>query len=602
MAWERPVPLIGDVTTAAGRAGDPAGWAFPQEGREALYAVLGARRDVRRFRPDPVDPDLLWRVLGAAHLAPSVGHSQPWRFVVVREAETRERAALMADRQRLRQAAMMDADAARRLLDLQLEGIREAPLGVVVCCDRRAAPQGVLGRATFVDTDLWSCACAIQNLWLAARAEGLGVGWVTLFEPDELAALLGLPDDVVTLGWLCLGWPDERPPEPGLQRAGWSRRLPLGQVVIEERWPTADEPAPPPSRLHAPVQTAVVGARDGTDVLLTPPGSLGALDRAMDKAVALGHTHLDEGTLVLVAADHPVAAHGVSAYPGSVTREVLLAAAAGEAMGVTTARTAGLDVAVLDAGVSGPAVAGVDRLTCLDARGDLVTENAMSDRDTSRLLDAGRTVGAHVGRLGLVVLGEVGVGNTTVAAALAGGLLGAEPADVVGLGAGADTAILDRKRMVVHDALQRVRDSDRQDPLAVLATLGGPEFAVLAGVVLGASSVGAVVVLDGLATSVAALVATRLEPAAAASLVAGQRSREVGHPLVLVELGCEPLLDLRIRAGEGVGACFAAGVLRHAMVVRAATARTADPPPGAATRSSTSDTPGWLGEGGSVRH
>jgi nicotinate-nucleotide--dimethylbenzimidazole phosphoribosyltransferase len=577
VAWQRPVPLIGDVTTAVGRASDPAGWAFPESQREALYAVLGARRDVRRFRPDSVDPATLTRVLGAAHSAPSVGHSQPWRFVVVREPGTRERAALMADRQRFRQAAMMDADAARRLLDLQLEGIREAPLGVVVCCDRRAAPAGVLGRATFVDADLWSCACAIENLWLAARAEGLGVGWVTLFDPVELSGLLGLPDGVVTLGWLCLGWPDERPPEPGLQRTGWARRLPLADVVIEERWPTRDEPAPPLSRLRAPDQTAVVGARDEADVLLTPPGSLGALDRALDKVVALGHTDLDDGALVLAAADHPVLAHGVSAYPDHVTREVLLAAAAGEAMGVVTARTAGLAAELVDAGVSGPPVPGVHRLSCLDPRGDLVTENAMSGRDTSRLLDAGRDIGARTGHRGLIALGEVGVGNTTVAAALTGGLLGADPAEVVGLGAGADSAMLERKLAIVREALRR--DFDRGDPLAVLAALGGPEFAVLAGVVLGAASVGAVVVLDGLATSVAALVATRLEPAVAANLVAGQRSRERGHRLVLVELGCEPLLDLRIRAGEGVGACFAAGVLRQAMAVRTATARTANQPP-----------------------
>lgn len=94
------------------------------------------------------------------------------------------------------------------------QSIREAPLGVVVCSDRRTPAVGVLGRATFPDTDVWSCACAIQNLWLAARADGLGVGWVTLFPPVELGVLLGLPDGVVTLGWLCMGWPDERPPPP----------------------------------------------------------------------------------------------------------------------------------------------------------------------------------------------------------------------------------------------------------------------------------------------------------------------------------------------------------------------------------------------------
>ena len=238
--WPRPVPLIGDQSSAQTRAAAPDAWAFPADERQALYDVIGARRDIRRFRADPVPDAALERVLAAAHAGPSVGHSQPWRFVVVRDPATRERAALMADRERLAQAARLTPDSARRLLDLQLDGIREAPLGVVVCCDRRTAAAGVLGRATFPDADLWSCACAIQNLWLAARAEGLGVGWVTLFQPEELAALLHLPDGVVTLGWLCLGWPDERPPAPGLERAGWSRRAPLrgrraGRAVARRR-------------------------------------------------------------------------------------------------------------------------------------------------------------------------------------------------------------------------------------------------------------------------------------------------------------------------------------------------------------------------------
>jgi nicotinate-nucleotide--dimethylbenzimidazole phosphoribosyltransferase len=567
------VPLIGDRTAASQRRADPAGWAFPDSAREALYGVIGARRDVRRFRPDPVPADVLERVLGAAHAAPSVGHSQPWRFVVVQDDGVRDRAAVLTDRERLRQAAQLEPDAGRRLLDLQLDGVREAPLGVVVCCDRRTPATGVLGRATFPDADLWSCAAAIENLWLAARAEGLGTGWVTLFRPDELAGLLGLPDGVVTLGWLCLGWPDERPPEPGLQRAGWSRRLPLADVVLTDRWPAEDDaPPPPPSRLRAPGQAAVVGARDQADRLLTPPGSLGVLDRA----VALGRGDATGGVLVLAAADHPVAGHGVSAYDAGTTRDVVAAAVAGTALGVSAARAAGLTATVVDAGVAGGPVAGALVVRPAGPRGDLVGAAGMTVADTAALVAAGRRLGAESAAAGLVVLGEVGVGNTTVAAALACGLLDREPAEVVGLGAGADSAMLDRKREVVAAAVRRARGAHgtlTADPMLALAELGGPELAVLAGVTLGAAGGGAAVVLDGFAASLAGLVAVLVEPAAQACLVAGQRSRERGHELVLQQLGCEPLLDLRMRAGEGAGAALAAGLLLSGLRVRRETAR-----------------------------
>jgi nicotinate-nucleotide--dimethylbenzimidazole phosphoribosyltransferase len=572
------VPLVGDTTSASQRAADPTGWAMGEQVRDALHRVVGARRDVRRFRPDPVPADVLERVLSAAHAAPSVGHSQPWRFLVVQDAGTRDRAAVLTDRERLRQAAQLEPDAARRLLDLQLEGVREAPLGVVVCCDRRTPAAGVLGRATFPDADLWSCAAAVQNLWLAARAEGLGLGWVTLFRPEELAGLLGLPDGVVTLGWLCLGWPDERPPAPGLERAGWSRRLPLSDVVLHDRWPVEDAgaPAAPPSHLLAPGRQAVVAARDQADRLLTPPGSLGVLDRAVDGVVALGGAGTSGGTLVLVAADHPVAARGVSAYSRGVTRDVVRAAVSGTSLGATAARTAGLGVCVVDAGVSGDPVAGATVRRPVDPRGDLVGWPAMTPEDARRSLDAGRELGRAAAAAGLVALGEVGVGNTTVAAALACGLLDADPTDAVGLGSGADAEVLARKRQVVGEAVGRARRSSpalTRDPVVALAELGGPELAVLAGVVLGAAAAGSAVVLDGYATSVAALVAVRLEPGVQPALVAGQRSRERGHELVLQDLGREPLLDLRVRAGEGVGAALASGLLLAGLALRRETAR-----------------------------
>jgi nicotinate-nucleotide--dimethylbenzimidazole phosphoribosyltransferase len=552
MTWPRPVPLIGDTTSAAERASAPDGWAFPPEVRTGLYDVLAARRDVRRYRPDEIPSEVLERVLTAGHSAPSVGHSQPWRFLIVRDAAVREQAALMADQERLAQAAQLEPGAARRLLDLQLEGIREAPLGVVVCCDRRVPAAGVLGRATFPDADVWSCACAIQNLWLAARAEGLGMGWVTLFTPASLGSLLGLPEGVVTLGWLCLGWPDERNPTPGLERAGWSKRRPLAEVVMTDHWTEADSPV---SHLRAPVPAEVVAARDAADLLLTPAGSLGVLDRAVDRLVALGHGDQTDGVLVLAGGSHPVTALGVSAFPDSVTAVVLAAAREGTALGTVAATASGLRSVVIDAGAS---------------TGDLLHTDAMTVEQVAALLAEGRQLGASLG--GLVALGEVGIGNTTVAAALAALLLSLPASAVVGLGSGADTDMLERKRAVVAGALERV--GGVRDPVQALAALGGPEVALLTGVVLGAASAGAAVVLDGLLTSVAALAAVLLEPGVAAHLVAGQRSRERAHPLVLGRLGLEPLLDLRLRAGEGAGACFAAGLLLAALRVRRETART----------------------------
>jgi nicotinate-nucleotide--dimethylbenzimidazole phosphoribosyltransferase len=572
MTWPRPVPVVGDQTSAAQRAAGPTAWAFPEAARLALHDIVGARRDIRRFRPDAVPPEVLERVLTAGHAAPSVGHSQPWRFLVVDDAELRTRAAMMADSERLAQASQLDPDSARHLLDLQLEGIREAPLGVVVCCDRRTPAAGVLGRATFPDADVWSCACAIENLWLAARAEGLGLGWVTLFRPEELAALLGLPDGVVSLGWLCLGWPDERPPAPGLERAGWSRRAPLSDVVLRNRWPGGDEPTPPPSRLRAPDQAAVVAARDAGDALLSAPSSLGVLDRAVDRVIALGHPDLATGTLVIVVGRHAVAELGVSAYDPAVGEDVLDAARAGRAMGPTAAIAAGLQVTVLDAGSS---------------TGDLRDRDPMTIAQVQALLADGEAHGSRLTRAGLVALGEVGIGNTTVAAALTASVLSLQAHDVVGLGAGADSAIVERKTEVVTAALLRWRSVERgaTSPVARLAALGGPEFALLTGVILGAARAGAVIVLDGLATSVAALLAVEAEPAVAAHLVAGQRSRERAHAAVLQRLGLEPLLDLRLRAGEGVGAALGAQLLLTGLAVRAHTAQTVDArsvdPPGA---------------------
>lgn len=598
--WPRPRPLIGDTTSSAERAGDPMSWALPASTRLALAEVVAARRDVRRFRPDPVGEDILAEVLAAGHAAPSVGHSQPWRFLVVRDPQLRASAAVMADRARLAQARQLDADSARHLRSLQLEGIREAPLGVVVCCDRRARPAGVLGRATFPDADLWSCACAVQNIWLTARAHGLGLGWVTLFDPAELSALLGLPDGVVTLGWLCLGWPDERLPAPGLERHGWSRRRPLAEVVLRDRWPGAAPPAAPDDRAAlvaeprdgaaapgasrdgaaAAVGGARVLARDAEDRLLAAPGSLGLLGDTLLRVEAVAAPGA-AGTLVIAGADHPVADAGVSAFPRSITRVVARALAAGEGQGAAMARAAGVAVCLADCGIDGDRIRGWRDVRPAGVRGDLASTDALERDAVAGLLAAGDRIGRELAAAGPVALGEVGIGNTTVASTLAAALLALPAEQVVGRGAGSDSAIVARKQDVVRQALARMADRlppagqlSRSQMEDLLGGVGGPEQVFLTGVCLGAADAGGLVVLDGMLTAASALVAVWHRPEVQAHLIAGHLSAEPAHRLVLDALGLEPLLDLRLRAGEGVGAVLALSLIGQARRARRMTAAT----------------------------
>ncbi len=590
--WERPIPNIGDTSSAGQRGEDPTSWAFDAGTQRALASVIGARRDIRKFRSEPVPNALVDQVLAAGHAGPSVGHSQPWRFLVVSDPNTQTTAANMADKERLRQAELLSPDRRKMLLDLQLEGIRTAPVGIIVACDRRTPSSGVLGRNTFCDADMWSCAAAIENMWLTARSLGLGMGWVTLFEPAELAELLGLPEGVETLGWLCLGWPDELPPSPGLERRGWSKRLPLSEVIFAERWPDSDTPSPPSalgSSVSAPTHSAVVSARDEADALLTPPGSLGRLDDTLDRVTAVVPTGVESAELVCVATDHPVAKLGVTAFSQSVTGEVTRAAIAGQSLGAATASAMGFGCEVVDAGVLGGPLDGAKVVQGVEQPGDLVSGPAMSIADAHRLIACGREIGAESGSGKLICLGEIGMGNTTVAAALACALLGLPVVDAVGLGSSGDTAMVERKRDVIESALTRhhaaasashteaaspTRGLAAAGPVETLASLGGPEIAVLTGVILGAAEAGSVVVLDGLATSVAAVIACRINAAAQSWLVASHVSREPAHGPVLTDIGLEPLLDLRLRAGEGVGACYGAQMILAGLAARDATGKT----------------------------
>ncbi|OBA86367.1 5,6-dimethylbenzimidazole synthase [Mycobacteriaceae bacterium 1482268.1] len=209
--------------------------AFSDEERRAVYRVIAERRDMRRFIPhSSVADDVLARLLHAAHAAPSVGLMQPWRFIRITEDALRKRIHRLVDEERHRTAAALGARG-EEFLALKVEGILEcAELFVVTLCDNRDAH--TFGRRTLPQMDLASVSCAIQNLWLAARAEGLGMGWVSLFEPRELAELLGMPPDAEPVAVLCLGPVPEFPPRPMLEIDQWAVGRPLADFVSENSW------------------------------------------------------------------------------------------------------------------------------------------------------------------------------------------------------------------------------------------------------------------------------------------------------------------------------------------------------------------------------
>jgi nicotinate-nucleotide--dimethylbenzimidazole phosphoribosyltransferase len=311
-----------------------------------------------------------------------------------------------------------------------------------------------------------------------------------------------------------------------------------------------------------PTPDAAVAAETARvlDAKTKPPGSLGRLEDLACRVAAIRGavpSRAIEAAIVVAAADHGVAARGVSAYPQEVTAQMLANFAGGGAAICVLAREAGARLVVVDAGVIGaPEPVGGVRSEIVDGvRGtnDLTLGPAMSRWTAIGMIERGIAAAAELADdgVGIVGLGEMGIGNTTSASALAAALLPADPSAVCGPGTGVDDDGLSRKIQAVRLGLGMIELNPDPDPLDVLAALGGLEIAFL----------------DGFITSAAALVAARLRPAVAASLIAATRSPEPGHALVLGALGVEPLLDLRLRLGEGTGAALSLPLIRGAIAV-----------------------------------
>jgi nicotinate-nucleotide--dimethylbenzimidazole phosphoribosyltransferase len=543
-----------------------------------LYDAIAQRRDVRTgFTLDPVDDRALTRVLQAAHQAPSVGFSQPWDFLVIRDLAVRTRVQAMVARERDRYAASLPESRARAFANLKVEAILDTPVNLVITSDATRGGRHVLGRQTQPKMASFSTACAVQNLWLAARGEGLGIGWVSFFDERELAAELNLPPHVEIVAYLCLGHVEAFPSAPELALAGWASRRPLTWAVHQESWGSHGLPGQEPVTMLedtiaaiAPLDAAAVeAARARQDLLTKPRGSLGVLEDVSVQLSGLAGAcppPLPEPAVVAVfAADHGVHAQGVTPWPQEVTGQMVANFLGGGAVINAIAAQAGAEVVVVDIGVAmelDPVPGLLPRKIRLGTA-DMTVEPAMTRDQARAAIDVGIELARDLVAAGnrCLLTGDMGIANTTASAALIAAFTGSSPAEVTGRGTGVDDETLARKIDVIERALA-LHAPDASDPLGVLAAVGGLEHAALTGFLLAAAALRVPVVLDGVIACSAALVARAFAPRSVGAMIAGHRSAEPGATRALAYLGLRPLVDLDLRLGEGSGSALSLGLVQ----------------------------------------
>lgn len=237
--------------------------AFTEEAREAVYHAIFSRRDVRgQFLPTPIPDAVLSRLLTAAHHAPSVGFMQPWNFLIVQSNEVKRRVHDAFAVAHIQATDMFEGEKRSVYRKLKLEGILESPVGICITCDRERTGPVVIGRTHIKTMDLYSCVCAVQNLWLAARAEGLGVGWVSIFNQGDLQRALGIPPNITPIAYLCVGYVSHFHAKPELETAGWLPRLPIEDLVYFDEWGRHDKERPLIAQMKRDQQAAAELARE----------------------------------------------------------------------------------------------------------------------------------------------------------------------------------------------------------------------------------------------------------------------------------------------------------------------------------------------------
>jgi len=538
-----------------------------------LDDILKSRRDTRHFTTDEVPDEVIQKALQAGHWAPSVGLTDATRYFLIKSDEVKTSIKkLFLDYNKKAEELTDNPEQKELYRSLKLEAIEEAPIGLIIAYDRSVLNQFTIGTIGSNEAVKFSTVCAAQNIWLSLTEQGYGMGWVSILNYYQFKKILDLPENIEPLGYFCIGKPATNyNNQPMLQQLHWKQKSEapicteikeIHQIKVPDFDLKSETKFENKSDFHSLLQEKI-------DSKTKPVGSLGTLESLAFQMATVFETlnpKIVKPNIVVFAADHGIANHGVSDYPQDVTRQMVNNFLDGGAAINVFCKQNDIELSIVDSGVNYDFPTNAKLIDAKIAKGtqSFLHVPAMSESEVQLCLDKGKSIVQNIAKSGsnCIGFGEMGIGNTSTASVLISILTGFPIEECIGKGTGVENEKLLLKQNLLKKAIENY--SGQAELMSQLSYFGGFEILQMAGAMLEAFYNKMLILVDGFICTVAYLIASKINPNIKQNAVFCHCSAEKAHSELLKYLGAKPVLNLDLRLGEGTGCAVAFPILKSA--------------------------------------
>ncbi|MFW0738946.1 nicotinate-nucleotide--dimethylbenzimidazole phosphoribosyltransferase [Flavobacterium sp. T12S277] len=540
-----------------------------------LDDILKSRRDTRHFTNDEVPDEVIQKALQAGHWAPSVGLTDATRYYLIKSVEVKSAIKdLFLEYNKKAEELTDNPEQKEHYKSLKLEAIEEAPIGLIIAYDRSVLNQFTIGTVGSNEAVKFSSVCAAQNIWLSLTEQGYGMGWVSILNYYQFKKILDLPENIEPLGYFCIGKPATNyDNQPMLQQLHWKHKSEAPDCteiknIVENQVP------------HFPLKFETTNSnksnfstllQEKIDSKTKPIGALGTLETLAFQMATVFETlnpKIINPAIVVFAADHGIANHGVSAYPQDVTRQMVSNFLEGGAAINVFCKQNDIQLSIVDAGVNYDFPTNANLINAKIAKGtqSFLHLPAMSETELQLCFEKGKSIVEAIAKKGsnCIGFGEMGIGNTSTASVLMSLLTGFSIEECVGKGTGVENEKLLQKQNLLQKAIENYTGPAELNQQ--LAYFGGFEIMQIASGMLTAFEHNMLLLVDGFICSAAFLVASKINPAIHKNAVFCHCSAEKAHQKLLNYLEAKPILNLDLRLGEGTGCAIAFPIIKSAEV------------------------------------